>query len=694
MDGVTSQTTESRNSAEPVFSYEEAFSRNLGWLTDWEQQALRHKRVAIAGMGGVGGFHLVTLARFGIGAFNIADFDDFALVNFNRQVGATRASVGRPKAGVMAEAARQINPELRINCFDRGIDKNNLDQFLAGVDLCIDGLDFFALDIRRQLNARCRELGIPVVIAGPLGMGTGFLIFQPDGMSFEEWFRVAGQSDEQQYVRFLLGLAPSALHRTYLVDPSRVDLRGHKGPSTVAGCELCAAVASVEAVKLLLRRGPIRAVPYYHQFDLYRGRFVTKKLRHGNANLSQRLKIALWTRLAAKWSDIAPKEDDFTPKNEIEQILDCARWAPSGDNTQPWRFEIRGPDSVIVHLTQPSDLYDYRDGEPTLLAGGALLESIRIAASRWGRSCAWHYSGRKGDTHHIAVSLKKSTATDCDPLISYLSLRSVDRRPFRLRRLTAEQKAMLVAALGPRLTVEWHETLGHRWRMARLGARATAIRLTAPEAHPIHQRVIDWQQRYSTTGIPAAASGINRISLVAMRWGMKHWSRMKLLNRLGGVVSTTIEMDYLPILASAAFFTIRADRMPADAPDRSVALLDAGQAIQRFWLTATRLRLALQPSVAAICFASYGEKSSTFTTTASIQRKAVELSIAAGHQFPGIGPSVIFAGRIGTKSARRATARAVRLPLRDLLLEQADARTSRAAYGPDYGTFQHVDAAE
>ena len=53
------------------FSYEEAFSRNLGWLTEYEQQALRHKRIAIAGMGGVGGFHLLTLARFGIGAFNI-----------------------------------------------------------------------------------------------------------------------------------------------------------------------------------------------------------------------------------------------------------------------------------------------------------------------------------------------------------------------------------------------------------------------------------------------------------------------------------------------------------------------------------------------------------------------------------------------------------------------------------------------
>ncbi|MBV8093455.1 MAG: ThiF family adenylyltransferase, partial [Acetobacteraceae bacterium] len=61
----------------PRFSYHLAFDRNIGWVTEWEQEALRFKRVAIAGMGGVGGIHLLTLARLGVGAFNIADFDVF-----------------------------------------------------------------------------------------------------------------------------------------------------------------------------------------------------------------------------------------------------------------------------------------------------------------------------------------------------------------------------------------------------------------------------------------------------------------------------------------------------------------------------------------------------------------------------------------------------------------------------------------
>ena len=80
------------------FDYHEAFARNIGWVTEAEQAALRGKRIAIAGMGGVGGVHLLTLTRLGIGAFNIADMDTFDVVNFNRQAGASMSTVGQPQA--------------------------------------------------------------------------------------------------------------------------------------------------------------------------------------------------------------------------------------------------------------------------------------------------------------------------------------------------------------------------------------------------------------------------------------------------------------------------------------------------------------------------------------------------------------------------------------------------------------------
>src|SRR6478672_10080770 len=93
------------------FNYRQAFARNIGWVTEDEQALLRGKRVAIAGGGGVGGVHLLTLARLGVGAFHIADLDRFELANFNRQVGATIGTLGRSKVDVLAEMAADINPE-------------------------------------------------------------------------------------------------------------------------------------------------------------------------------------------------------------------------------------------------------------------------------------------------------------------------------------------------------------------------------------------------------------------------------------------------------------------------------------------------------------------------------------------------------------------------------------------------------
>src|SRR5258707_10751559 len=174
----------------PRFSYADAFDRNLGWFTDREQQSLKDKTIAIAGMGGVGGIHLLTLVRLGFSKFRIADMDTFDVANFNRQVGAMMSTLDQPKVEVLARMAKDINPEAQIEEFPEGVTQGNLDAFLRGVDLFIDGFDFFVLDIRRKTFARCRELGIPAMTAAPVGMGVAFLIFTGDGLRFEDYFRL------------------------------------------------------------------------------------------------------------------------------------------------------------------------------------------------------------------------------------------------------------------------------------------------------------------------------------------------------------------------------------------------------------------------------------------------------------------------------------------------------------------------
>ena len=146
--------------ASPDFQYGEAFSRHLGWLADHEQEILRHKRIAIAGLGGVGGVHLLTLARLGIGNFSIADFDTFAIQNFNRQAGAMMSTLGQRKIDVMSAQALDINPQIDLRRFDQGVTDHNLAQFLDGVDLYLDGLDFFAFDARQAVFNAPKEMAV------------------------------------------------------------------------------------------------------------------------------------------------------------------------------------------------------------------------------------------------------------------------------------------------------------------------------------------------------------------------------------------------------------------------------------------------------------------------------------------------------------------------------------------------------
>lgn len=254
------------------FDYDTAFSRNIGWVTEDEQQLLRSKRIAIAGLGGVGGRHLLTLTRMGIGEFSISDFDEFDVANFNRQLGADTDSIGRKKIDVLSEMALSVNPEIKIQPYPTGVTKENIDDFLSGVDLYVDGLDFFVIDIRERIFAACAEKGIPALTAAPLGMGTAFLAFLPGKMTFEDYFQLKGRSQQEKLLRFLVGLSPAMLQKSYLADPSSVNFKQQRGPSTPMACDLCAGLLGSMAVKMLLDRGKMPAAPHGLQFDAYRNK--------------------------------------------------------------------------------------------------------------------------------------------------------------------------------------------------------------------------------------------------------------------------------------------------------------------------------------------------------------------------------------------------------------------------------------
>ena len=275
----------------PSFEYSEAFSRNIGLLTVEEQAKLREFTIAIPGLGGVGGAHLISLVRQGFERFKIADLDTYELKNFNRQYGARTDTIGRDKAEVMKEEVLKINPRCQVEVFPAGISEENIDAFLADVDLCVDAIDAFQVDVRRMFMNRSLEKNIPVITAGPIGFGTGFLIFLPGGPTFDEYFAITDQmSYPDKIIAFFVGLVPKLLQRSYL---QGANLEDKRGPSSIGAINLCAGVVTIYALKILLKKGSVKAAPYFHQFDVMKERYVVKRLWFGNRHPMQRLKIYL-----------------------------------------------------------------------------------------------------------------------------------------------------------------------------------------------------------------------------------------------------------------------------------------------------------------------------------------------------------------------------------------------------------------
>jgi molybdopterin/thiamine biosynthesis adenylyltransferase len=225
-----------------------------------------------------------------VGKFTIADPDAFEVANFNRQYGATTFNLGRSKAEVMAEQALAVNPELDLRVFSEAVTADNVDEFFAGADLFVDGVDFFCVDARRLLFQEARRRGLWAVTAGPIGFSTAWLTFDPHGMRFEDYFDLRADMDELDcLVSFAVGLAPRATHLPYL-DLRRVRLDSGAGPSAALACQLAAGVVGAEVLKILLGRGSLRPAPNYFQFDAYRQILRRGRIPGGNRNPWQRFK--------------------------------------------------------------------------------------------------------------------------------------------------------------------------------------------------------------------------------------------------------------------------------------------------------------------------------------------------------------------------------------------------------------------
>ena len=353
----------------------------------------------------------------------------------------------------------------------------------------------------------------------------------------------------------------------------------------------------------------------------------------------------------------------------IEHVLDLARWAPSGDNTQPWRFEIVDERSCIVHGfdTRRHCVYDLT-GASSQIAVGAMLETARIAATGLRMRAEIRRLPTASDENlRFLLDLVPDAAVDPSPLLELVARRSTQRRRLSRRPLTADEKAELEASVGPTYRLVWYEGK-ERWRLARLMFSSAEIRLTIREAYAVHRDVIEWHAHTSETKVPDQAVGLDPIGLTLMRWAMKSWDRTRFVSTYcGGTLLPRLQLDLLPGLFCAAHVLI-CRQQPAESVDDYV---DVGAAVQRFWLTAERLGLRHQPEMTPLIFSSYHREGFSFSSDSRAFDRAGrvrrQLAVIAGERSAA---RAVWMGRIG--GGPPPVARSLRRPLADLLTTQVE----------------------
>ena len=138
------------------------FSRTELLLGKEAMQALEDSRVAVFGIGGVGGYAVEALARSGVGTFDLIDDDKVCLTNLNSQIIATRKTIGKYKVDVMKERILEINPEAIVNTHKCFFLPENKDEFdFSQYSYVLDAVDTVTAKIQLVLEAQ--NAGIPII---------------------------------------------------------------------------------------------------------------------------------------------------------------------------------------------------------------------------------------------------------------------------------------------------------------------------------------------------------------------------------------------------------------------------------------------------------------------------------------------------------------------------------------------------
>jgi len=594
---------------------EEAQLRNEDIVTEAEQGLVNSLRVLIAGCGSVGGSAVEPLVRLGVGELILADPDDYALNNINRQA-ATVSDVGRRKVDVHAERARAINPFVRVTTLAEGLTEENVERAVLGSTIVFDGVDPSPgpMQVKYLMHKYAARHRIPVLTGVDLGGKPTLYVYdyRVDSRPFYGKANAEAFREGRLFEAIvpLIGLRnlpsdfiPIVMERASSESPpdeSDKRLMDRMGWPQVS---YCTAALGAITTRTIIDVASGRDVPHVVTVDLHQ---LTRTPRERRAERLRRPLVLGRTvqalRRAAR--DGAPRpaaERKADPLRAVPEslipILEAMRHAPSAHNTQPWTLEPDGADRVRLGYDpmRRLDVAD-RDGRYLCHSLGCAVEAANaVAEVEWepgsgldplepGWSAGELVAGPiRLDDYRVASGLLASRGTNRAPYLTH----RIDRRVLSRFEAAGDRFGAQVYTVDSSLTIH---------NFGKFAAQASM----APFAHdPYVDELLEWI-RFSRREPDWDADGFTPETL-ALTGGAKAMLRqMKANPRFRRAAMRAKLPPVLAYLSTGVVKQSAALVLIATRTSSPRAWIDAGRAMMAIWLEATRENLAVQPVSFAI----------------------------------------------------------------------------------------------
>lgn len=553
--------------------------RNRYKITEAEQERLLGLTIAVAGLS-VGRSVAATLVREGIGGeLRLADFDTLDLSNLNRVPGGV-ADIGVNKAVLAAREIVELDPYVRVVAHRDGVRPETVDAFLAGVDVVLDECD--DLEVKLLLRERARAAGVPVV-----------MVTSERGMLDVERFDT--EPDREPFHGLLDGVHAA-------------DLRGLTAREKVPFVLRIVDIAQMSprgAASLVEVRTSLSTWPQLASDVVLGGAMAANAVRRialGELGASGRYAVDLDALVAdgralpipeptAPPQALTPDLPTLPPSgdrpgpsaDELRFVTACATLAPSGGNTQPWRFTAAdGCLTADLDPARTGSMLDFR-GRASVLALGAAREAAAIGAAAAG------FTADPVDGGLWRLRLRRTHTARPTADFEALRQRHCRRNPRPSGPIPAAARAAIDAAAGG-LAVRW---VTHPSALTALGAAMGELGRLQVLSPGLHEQLVaelrwsDAEARATRDGIDLAALGMSAADLAALRMlrSPATVERLRTLG-LGGALRTA---------ARSAFTTAGAALVVGTASTEVPGLLAAGGDLLRLWLAATGHGIGVHP---------------------------------------------------------------------------------------------------